>query len=281
MKNRMFCETMQRFTNKVKNATGYKIAFATILACFLLNTAVSAQSAPTQATASTIPSQHGPMKFQGVLPGGGVTSSNWSGYAVTGSKFTFAKGSWHVPEVNCDKTPSSYSYFWVGLDGYTDDTVEQTGTASDCEGSTPVYFAWYEYYPAGLQIIDMPISAGDIMGASVTYSGGQFTLALHDHNTGQEFSVTMKAPGAQRSSAEWIAESPVGILADFDKANYGFDNTGDEGTNNATDSTTSGPISAFGSNIAEITMVSGSTVEAAPTALTKDGTSFTVDWKHE
>jgi hypothetical protein len=282
MKNRMFCETMQRFTNRVKNGTGYKIAFGTILAFFMFNTAVSAQTAPTLATAATTPSQHGPMKFHGLHPGGGIDSSNWSGYAVIGSKFTFAKGSGHVPEVNCDKTPNSFSYFWVGIDGYSDNTVEQTGTASDCNGTTPVYFAWYEFFPAGIQIIDLPISAGDVIGASVIYSGGQFTLGIHDHNTGQEFSVTLNAPGAQRSSAEWITESPTGVLADFDKSNYGFDNTGDEGTNRANDKSTSGPISDFGSNVVDITMVNSSgVVEAVPTALTKDGTSFTVDWKHE
>ena len=41
-----------------------------------------------------------PMIFQGVRPDGTVESLNWSGYAVTGSSFTVAKGSWVVPSVD-------------------------------------------------------------------------------------------------------------------------------------------------------------------------------------
>ena len=48
MKNRMFCETLQRFQQNVKNAIGCKIALGTTLALFLLNGLVSAQSGPTE-----------------------------------------------------------------------------------------------------------------------------------------------------------------------------------------------------------------------------------------
>jgi hypothetical protein len=82
------------------------------------------------------------MKFHAVRPDGTVESTNWSGYAVTGSKFTQAQGSWTVSAVNCKKTPNTYSAFWVGLDGYSSETVEQTGTIAFCNGSTAEYFAW-------------------------------------------------------------------------------------------------------------------------------------------
>ena len=229
------------------------------------------------------------MRLHGTVPGGGVTSENWSGYAVTGSSFTFAKGSWHVPEVDCSKTPNTYSAFWEGIDGYSDKTVEQTGTASDCDGTTAQYYAWYEFYPAGSVPISMPIEAGDVMGASVTYSDGKFTVSIHNHTTGAEFSKTLAVAGAKRTSAEWIAEAPSNSsgeilpLADFVRASFGADYASDPGTNYATDSAVSdGPIIDFGSNYHEITMVSsGSVVEATPTALTADGTSFRVNWKAE
>jgi len=48
MKNRMLCETIQRFQQNVKNAIGYNIALGTTLALFLLNGLMSAQSGPTQ-----------------------------------------------------------------------------------------------------------------------------------------------------------------------------------------------------------------------------------------
>lgn len=85
--------------------------------------------------------QHAPMRFHD----GTANSENWSGYAVTGSSFTNATASWFVPTVNCSKTPNTYAAFWVGIDGYSSNTVEQTGTDSDCDGASPSYYAWYEF----------------------------------------------------------------------------------------------------------------------------------------
>src|SRR5271167_2770032 len=250
---------------------------------------VSSAPSSSLTTAAVSPRQHAPMRLHRRVPGKTQTE-NWSGYAVTGSSFTDAKASWHVPEVDCSKTPNTYSAFWVGFDGYSNGTVEQNGTDSDCSGTTPVYYAWYEFYPAGSVLIkDVPVSPGDVMSAEVSYNGSEFTLYIKNETTGKSHSRTKAVPGAQRSSAEWIAEAPCctqggGILplADFGKANFGEDKTGVGGTNYATDSSTSGPIHAFGSSVEEITMVSSkNVVEAVPTSLTKDGTSFTVAWKSE
>lgn len=48
MKNRAFCETIQRFQEAVTKAVRRKIAFSTILALFMLSGIVSAQSGPTE-----------------------------------------------------------------------------------------------------------------------------------------------------------------------------------------------------------------------------------------
>jgi hypothetical protein len=231
------------------------------------------------------------MIFHGLRPDGMVESENWSGYAVTGSSFTNAKGSWTVPSVNCNTTPNTYAAFWVGLDGYNSSTVEQTGTDSDCDGKNPDYYAWYEFYPAGsILISSVPVSPGNQMSASVTYSGSEFTITITNESTGKTYSKSSKVSSAKRSSAEWIAEAPCctnrgGILplSDFGIVNLGADYTGISGTNYATDSSTSGPISDFGSSdVEEITLVSAKGVtEAVPSGLTGDGTSFTVTWKAE
>ncbi len=82
---------------------------------------ISSGPAATQATIT--PRQHAPRRAYGLTPErviDNVTvsdSTNWSGYAVTGSSFTQAKASWTVPTVNCSTTPNTYSSFWVGLDG--------------------------------------------------------------------------------------------------------------------------------------------------------------------
>ena len=148
------------------------------------------------ASAVLAPRQHAPRKLLGFHPDrviDNVTvseSTNWSGYAVTGSGFTNAKGSWTVPSVNCSATPNTYSSFWVGIDGWTSSTVEQTGTDSDCSGTTPSYYAWYEFYPKGSYLISsVPVAPGNKMSAEVVYSGNEFTATITNVTTGNSFSL--------------------------------------------------------------------------------------------
>jgi hypothetical protein len=257
---------------------------------------VSTSPVATPSTTVT-PRQHAPRRVYSLVPErveGNVTvsdSTNWSGYAVTGSSFTSSKASWTVPTVNCSTTPNTYAAFWVGIDGWSSSTVEQTGTDSDCSGSSPSYYAWYEFYPHPSYLISgVPVSPGNHMSASVTYSGTEFTITITNESTGKSYSKSSKVNGAKRSSAEWIAEAPCctnggGILplSDFGTVDFGDDYTGVSGTNDATDSSVSGPISDFGSTVNEAIMVNGSTGadEAVPSSLSSDGTSFTVAWKSE
>jgi hypothetical protein len=251
-------------------------------------------SSPTTAVIS--PRQHAPRRVYPFTPERVIDnitvsdSTNWSGYAVTGSSFTQAKGSWTVPTVNCTKTPNTYAAFWVGIDGWTSTTVEQTGTDSDCSGKTPSYYAWYEFYPKGSVLISsISVAPGNKMSAEVSYSGTEFTITITNETTGKSFSKSSRVSGAKRSSAEWIAEAPCctnagGILplADFGTVDLGDDYTGISGTNDATDSSVSGPINDFGTGVQEAIMVSTSGVnEAVPSALTSDGSSFTVTWDSE
>ncbi len=218
------------------------------------------------------------------------TSTNWSGYAVTGpaGSVTDAKGSWTVPAI-VGSCPSSnqYSSFWVGIDGFSSSTVEQTGTDSDCQNGTPTYYAWYEFYPHPLFIINgLTVRPGDTVSAEAKYAGGRFTVTITDVTKGQSFSKSAKVASAQRSSAEWIAEAPsssggVLPLADFGTAKFGLDNTGQANTNYATVSGTTAAIGSFGTNVQTITMVSNSgshATKASPSNLSSDGTSFSVAW---
>jgi len=293
MKSPMFANIIRRFQRTVENAAGYHRAFraglGAFLGLYLLTGSGGTQMGPTPAAKVVAPRQFAPMRLHETLDDTTVTSDNWSGYAVTGSSVTYAAGSWQVPTVDCTKTPRSYSAFWVGIDGYSSKTVEQTGTDSDCSGTTPVYYAWYELYPAPPVNISMTVAPGDVMGASVTYSGGKFTITIDNRTTGEEYQITKAVAGAKRTSAEWIAEAPcctsggdILPLSDFVSASFGDDYNSDPGTNYATDSSvTDGPISAFGSAVKQIRMVNGTEKEAIPTALTPDGTSFTVAWKHK
>jgi len=90
---------------------------------------------------------------------------------------------------------------------------------------------------------------------------------------------------AKRTSAEWIAEAPCctssgGILplADFGTVLLGKDTTG-VGSSNAAD--IGGKVGVIGSfaNIFAITMETSTNVlEAVPSALSSDGSSFSVTW---
>jgi len=255
-----------------------------------------AQTASEPAAATKVSlRQHGPAKIHGRSPDNTVYSENWSGYAVTGSSFTQAMGSWIVPTVNCTTTPGTrstptYSSFWVGIDGYSSSTVEQIGTDSDCDGLTPTYYAWYEFYPApSYNINSLTISPGDKISASVTYNGSQFTVTLTDENTGKSFSTTQSVRGAKRSSAEWIAESPCCArhgaflpLSDFGTVDFGalYTNVGNTDDAEDTASPSATPISGFGT-FEQINMVTSSGALETTTSPLSGGTSFTVQWNSE
>lgn len=242
--------------------------------------------ASSDATKKIAPRQHRPIRDRVEHGDGTSTSSNWSGYVVLGSSFISAEGSLIVPTAKCG-SGTQYAAFWVGLDGYTSSTVEQTGTDSDCSGGTPRYYAWYEFYPhPSFEITSLTIKPGHQISASVVYGNSAFTITIKDVTTGESFSKSAAVRGAQRSSAEWIAEAPCctasgGILplADFGTALFGEDSTGVIGTCEAKTSTKAGPIGSF-PTIEEMTMEKSSVKEAIPSSLSSDGTSFSVTWAH-
>ncbi len=240
--------------------------------------------------------QHGPIRIHERRFDGTVSSENWSGYAVLGAtdSITDAKASWTVPAATCGqgrRASSAYASFWVGIDGYSSSTVEQTGTDSDCSGSEPVYYAWYEFYPnPSYEITSLTIKPGDQISAEVSYSGGEFTVTITDKTSGKSFSTSAAVASAERTSAEWITEAPSSCtrrgcevlpLADFGTVDFGEDYTGINGTCYATVSGTTAAIGSFGANVSEIIMVSSSGAEeAVPSGFSAaDGSSFSVTWK--
>src|SRR3989449_6264263 len=212
---------------------------------------------------------------------GSFQSTNWSGYAVTGSSgsVSIAKGSWTVPAIqgSCPST-NQYSSFWVGIDGFNSGTVEQTGTDSDCQNGAPTYYAWYEFHPPPSFLISgMTITPGDHITAQASFSGRSFTVTITDTTTGASFSTSAKVRSAQRSSAEWIAEAPSSSGGILPLANFG---TVSFSSCTATISGTTGTIGSFGAAVQQITMVTSSgTVKAQPSALSGSGDSFSVTWK--
>lgn len=233
------------------------------------------------------PHAHAPRRSLGPAPNqwgrgdlGIYESDNWGGYAVVGTAFTEARGSWVIPRVNCAVNPNGAVSFWVGIDGWDNDTVEQTGTESQCNGYEPITYAWYEFAPkAGVTIRSVKVSPGENMEAEVRYNGLRFVVTIMNLATGRYFRTSAVVPRAKRASAEWITESNgYSGLPDFDAVRFGNDFTKATDTNFATDATTSGPIAAFGRRVQVSILGHKNVDEAVPSFLSFDGTSFTVTY---
>ncbi len=199
------------------------------------------------------------------------TSTNWSGYAATGTRFTSVSATWKQPAATCTSA-TTYASFWVGLDGDTSNTVEQTGTDADCSSGSPVYYAWYEMYPRFPKNLSLAIHPGDTIHASVTTSGnGTFTLTISNRTTGGSFTTNQRLKSAKLSSAEVIAEAPSSSGGVLPLTNFG--------TVGFSAATVNGQ--AIGNfNPDRITMVApDGTVKASPSSLS-GGTAFSVAWKH-
>jgi hypothetical protein len=254
----------------------------------LLSGSLAAVTAPTGPAIAGL--YHPPVANAHHLYNDTVGSTNWSGYAVetTGTApFAQATGSWTEPSaLSCPRLGSTYSSFWVGLDGYSSNSVEQLGTDTDCSSGRARYYAWYEMYPNPSYLIPYKVHPGDTLTATVTNTApGSYTLKLQDTQRGWTFTKVQKGTYAN-ASAEWVAEAPSSCngssctvlpLADFGKVNF----TGAGAATSPGESPS--PVSSFTTNGGphDIDMVTadGSTLRAQPGSLV-GGTGFTDTWLH-
>ncbi|HUE60814.1 MAG TPA: G1 family glutamic endopeptidase [Acidimicrobiales bacterium] len=145
----------------------------------------------------------------------GWQSSNWSGYATTSpTPFTGVRGNWSVPSVGATSSPS-YSAAWVGIDGFNNNSLIQTGTEQDYYNGASHYTAWWTTSAQnfGEQLINEPVSPGDPIIATITKTDSNtsaWSITLQDasgsHGWTFNKSLTYTGPGA---SAEWILEAPT------------------------------------------------------------------------
>ncbi|HEX3334166.1 MAG TPA: G1 family glutamic endopeptidase [Acidimicrobiales bacterium] len=206
----------------------------------------AAEAAPSQATASTV--VHAPrIPINGFGVQATWSSTNWSGYAKVGT-FAGVNSTWTVPAVAASASPT-FSSAWIGVDGYANSSLIQTGTEQDYYNGAAHYAAWWEILPApetALPTSD-PVIPGDRMKASI-YETSTVSGPVHGHRVAHLWVVTISdtsrgwsystrqsysGPGA---SAEWIVEAPqvngaVSTLAHYTvtpPAGTGdFDNAGD------------------------------------------------------
>ncbi len=215
------------------------------------------------------------------------SSTNWAGYVGVSNLAQPARnsintviGSWVAPTIT-RSLADTYSALWIGIDGFSNGTVEQMGTAHDCINGIVHHYAWFEMYPnKSFAINGFPVQTGDSLSATITYTqNGIFIMTIYN-NTHHTF-VTIPtsyttALNAQRSSAEWIVEAPylktVLPLSHFDTVHF---------TNCI--ATVNGASTPLGTMpVIELIMTDRSgNIKAMPSALSPDKKSFTVTWKHE
>ncbi|WP_223879919.1 G1 family glutamic endopeptidase [Paenibacillus spiritus] len=139
----------------------------------------------------------------------GWASSNWSGYALSGRKgrFRSISAEWRVPTVRPTRQPS-YSSAWIGIDGFRNSSLIQTGTAHEFVDGKARYYAWWEILPAAETPIPYPVLPGDRMRASIRrQSSGLWRIALCNLTRGWSF-CTDRSYSGPMTSAEWILEPP-------------------------------------------------------------------------
>lgn len=161
------------------------------------------------------------------------TSSNWSGYALyspTIGTYNSISGSWVVPAVSRSKG-NTYSSTWIGIDGFKNSSLIQTGTEQDYASGRAQYYAWWEILPAAETVIsNFTVSPGDVMSASIVNDGitngkTYWTITLTDNTTGATFTSPPLSYSGPGQSAEWIEEAPsiaghVTTLANYGKTSF-------------------------------------------------------------
>lgn len=194
-------------------ASAYTAGSAALAAPALTKAGTLARIKPGGPMAATGHRSAAPRAFSGNTVN--LVSGNWGGYVAqrNGVRFRYIRATFFVPYVDCTTSPSNFSGHWVGLDGAGNGTVEQDGILAACQGSTPMYSAWYEMFPLPPVYATITVRPGNSIVASAYYDSGtrKFTLSLTDTTNGQHFSHTLGCPAqaqCQRLSAEVISEAP-------------------------------------------------------------------------
>lgn len=154
--------------------------------------------------------------------------SHWSGYIVASDiqnrspVVSSVSASWTVPEIKPSEN-NTFSGVWVGIGGYGEDTLIQTGTEQEYVNGQVTYYAWYELLPDHLvRISNIHVQAGDKVTASISLTNentNTWSIEIADVTRGERFKRT-DVYNSSRLSAEWIVERPkvngaISTLADF------------------------------------------------------------------
>jgi hypothetical protein len=215
-----------------------------------------------------------PRKINGLTQ---VQSTNWGGYADTGTSYSAVSAKWTEPSATCSSRTTQLAAFWVGIDGYSSSSVEQDGTIIECYLGIAYQYTWWEMYPTNaIQVVGQTAASGDAITSTVTRSGTSYKLTVTDAtHTADSFTTTQTCSSCANTSAEWIAEAPSGSSGIYPLADF---HSWTASSATVTEGTTSGVISSFTDD--ELTMINSSgATKALPGALNGSGNGFSVTWE--
>ena len=211
-----------------------------------------------------------------------LKTAQWSGYIVASDMqdrsplVSSVSASWVVPEVKVSEN-NTFSAMWVGIGGYGEKTLIQTGTEQQYMNGEAEYFAWYELLPNYLvRVRSINVQPGDMITASISVvseNAHTWSVGILDVTTGERFEKTLFYDSS-RLTAEWIVERPnvngtTSTLADF--GNVMFSDC------KATIDGKSGAIGNF--SHAQLVMYNSKNVQLVTVSpLSNDGSSFTVSY---
>jgi len=211
-----------------------------------------------------------------------LKSPQWSGYVVMSNlllrqpEVTIITGSWTIPSIE-PTANDMYSSVWIGVGGFGEKSLIQTGTAQQSVKGIVGYYAWYELLPnRAVRVQNFSVSPGDRITATVKLvdsSKDIWSVEISDLTRDTSFSKNFVYKSS-RLSAEWIVEAPsisgeITTLANFGNITF----TGCF----ATIADTTGSISSFPGN--QLIMYDNQDVQLVDVSpLTEDGSVFTVTY---
>lgn len=213
--------------------------------------------------------------------GSRLVSTDWAGYVVLSDSsnpqpvVVGVNGSWTVPTVTVSAS-DEFSATWIGIGGYLDQTLIQTGSEQDSINGTAEYSVWYELLPNDSITINMNVAPGDRIQASIKLVDSvtdEWLIEIADVTTAQRFMQNVFYNSSQLS-AEWIVERPfvnnaISTLADFNSVTFT--------DAKATMDSNVGTIRHF--PYAQVTMRNRQNVQLVTvSSLSSDGSSFTVNY---
>jgi len=207
------------------------------------------------------------------VPNDQNSSHNWSGYAATGGRYTAVSGTWTVPAFSPDGS-FGIDAAWVGVGGVRSRDLIQAGTEQTVSGNgSTQYEAWVELLPRSSRPVSLNVHPGDSVTVSISeQSPNNWLIQFTNNTTGQAYQETQQYTSSH-SSVEWVEEAPsagrggVLPLSNFGTIDFSNGSAAKDGRT----------VSIAGAGANPITMLgAGDQPLAVPSALSADGSSFTV-----